>query len=467
MAEEKERKKGFFKRLFKKEDESEAQAPSEELTDPREMEAPVEVTTEPPRGSAPQESSPAEAEEADDDFLLDDLEELPPEAPPEASLSEHTVAAAEVPVTDAAVESASLEQAAEVVAEEEDEDDIDDWFIDDIEEEPAVAVKPLQEASTPQVVEPEQQKGFFKLFRGLSKTRKGLIESLDETLLGKKELDSDMIAKLEQILVTSDVGVRTSFELLQSLQERVARKDVDDPRALIGHLKNRVEQILEEVESPMRVGFGPEPFVVLVVGVNGSGKTTTIAKIAARHKMAGGTVLLAAGDTFRAAAVEQLQIWGDRIGVPVVKGRDKADPSSVAYEAMERALNEGTHLVLIDTAGRLHTRVPLMDQLKKVRRTIEKKMPSAPHETLLVIDSSMGQNAIHQAKSFSEALPVTGIAMTKLDGTAKGGVIVGISHELKIPVRYIGVGEKMHDLRDFRAKDFAAALFSVEEGSTG
>jgi fused signal recognition particle receptor len=196
------------------------------------------------------------------------------------------------------------------------------------------------------------------------------------------------------------------------------------------------------------------------VGVNGSGKTTTIAKIAARHKAAGAKVLMVAADTFRAAAVEQMEIWADRVGCPIVKGKEKADPSSVAFLGMERALAEDSDLVLIDTAGRLHTRVPLMEQLKKLSRTLDKKLPGAPHETLLVIDASNGQNAILQAKTFHEAVPVTGIALTKLDGTAKGGVLVGISNELNIPVRYIGIGEKMDDLRDFNARDFAEALFA-------
>jgi fused signal recognition particle receptor len=201
----------------------------------------------------------------------------------------------------------------------------------------------------------------------------------------------------------------------------------------------------------------------MVVGVNGSGKTTTIAKIAARHTQAGGKVLMVAGDTFRAAAVEQMEIWAERVGCPVVKGKEKADPSSVVFEGMEKAYEEGFHSVLIDTAGRLHTRQPLMEQLKKVERTISKKHPDAPHETLLVIDASMGQNAILQARTFNEAIPVTGIALTKLDGTAKGGVLVGISNELKIPVRYIGIGEKMDDLRDFNAGDFSEALFAKED----
>jgi fused signal recognition particle receptor len=265
---------------------------------------------------------------------------------------------------------------------------------------------------------------------------------------------------LEAALVKADIGVRTAYHLLEGVQERVKRKEMSDPDMVKTHLEKMVARILEDVEGPMRVGYGSEPFVAMVIGVNGSGKTTTIAKIAKRHKDAGRRVIMVAGDTFRAAAVEQLEIWGERIGCPVIKGKEKADPSSVVYEAMEAAITENADLVLVDTAGRLHTRDPLMEQLKKIKRTMTKKMDSAPHETLLVIDASMGQNAILQAKTFNEAIPVTGLALTKLDGTAKGGVLVGIANELKIPVRYIGIGEKAQDLKDFNAHQFAKALFA-------
>ena len=273
-----------------------------------------------------------------------------------------------------------------------------------------------------------------------------------------------MVARLEEVLVTADIGVKTAYELLENVTDRVKRRELDDSEAVISHLKALIKGILSNVEAPLRVGYGSGPFVVMVLGVNGSGKTTTIAKIAGRYQSAGRKVILAAGDTFRAAAVEQLQIWADRIGCTVVRGKEKADPSSVAFEAMERALEDNADLVLVDTAGRLHTRVPLMEELKKVSRTLSKKIPDAPHETLLVIDASMGQNAILQARTFNEAVPVTGIALTKLDGTSKGGVVVGISNELKIPVRYIGIGEKMDDLREFSANDFVEALFA-EPGS--
>lgn len=322
------------------------------------------------------------------------------------------------------------------------------------------AVVPAMQEEIGDTEEAEQKKSFFKFRSGLKRTRKGFIRSLDEALLGQKQLDEQVIGRLEEILVTADVGVKTAYELLDSVQDRVKRREMDDPERVLAHMKGMIREMLSEVDAPLRVGYGFEPFVVMVVGVNGSGKTTTIAKIAARHSAAGRKVMMVAGDTFRAAAVEQLEIWSQRVGCTLVRGKDKADPSSVAYEAMDLALKEDYELVLLDTAGRLHTRVPLMEELKKVRRTLGKKLESAPHETLLVIDASMGQNAILQARTFNEAVPVTGIALTKLDGTAKGGVILGISNELKIPIRFIGVGEKMDDLRDFHAGQFAEALFS-------
>lgn len=322
--------------------------------------------------------------------------------------------------------------------------------------------KPLESAGLDE--SEESQENLARLQTGLKKTRKGFLRSLDEALLGKKELDEEAIARLEEVLVRADVGVKTAYQLLDSVSDRVKRKELNDPERILEHLQELVRETLLSVEAPLRVGYGSEPFVVMTLGVNGSGKTTTIAKIAARQKLANRKVMMVAGDTFRAAAVEQLTIWGQRIGCEVVRGKEKADPSSVVFEAMEKAIKEDYEIVLIDTAGRLHTRIPLMEELKKVSRTVTKKLPGAPHETLLVIDSSMGQNAILQARTFNEAIPVTGLALTKLDGTAKGGVIIGISNELKIPIRYVGIGEKIDDLRDFNARQFAQALFSKDEG---
>lgn len=309
----------------------------------------------------------------------------------------------------------------------------------------------------------DQATGFLRLKSGLDKTRKGFIRNLDEVFLGQKQLDDGVVQRLEEVLITADIGVQTSYDLLENVTDRVKRRELDNPEKVLEHIKILIKDMLTEVEAPLRVGYGSEPFIVMVVGVNGSGKTTTIAKIAARHKAAGRKVMMVAGDTFRAAAVEQMEIWAERVGCPVVRGKEKADPSSVVFEGVQRAIKEDFELVLVDSAGRLHTRVPLMDELKKVRRTIAKKLPQAPHETLLVIDASMGQNAILQARTFNETIPVTGICLAKLDGTSKGGVIIGISNELKIPIRFIGIGEKMDDLRDFNAGDFVEALFETEK----
>jgi fused signal recognition particle receptor len=301
------------------------------------------------------------------------------------------------------------------------------------------------------------------LSKGLEKTRSGWISSLDRLFRGKKELDEQLSSRLEEILVTADIGVKTAYELLDGVTEGMKRQDLGDPRAVMRRLKDVMLSILLEVEAPLDIKTEAPPFVIMLVGVNGSGKTTTIAKLAARHRNAGGRVVMIAGDTFRAAAVQQMEVWGRRIGCTVVKGKELADPSSVVFEGMDAAVREGADLVLVDTAGRLHTRTPLMDQMKKIGRTLERKHPGAPHETLLVIDSSNGQNAILQARTFNEAVPITGLALTKLDGTSKGGVLVGMANELKIPVRYIGIGEKMDDLRQFRAKEFVNALFDGVE----
>ena len=339
----------------------------------------------------------------------------------------------------------------------------DEEYLQEDETKPPEETEYDQKIVESKLEDQDEAKNLLRLKTGLTKTRTGFLKSLDGIFVGKKELDEQVLSRLEEVLLRADIGVQTSYELLEQVTERVKRREIDDPAKVIKHIRDMVRQSLEQVESPLRVGYGTEPFVVMVIGVNGSGKTTTIAKIAARHKAANRKVMLVAGDTFRAAAVEQLQIWGDRIGCDVVKGKPQADPSSIVFEAMDRAIKDDFELVLVDTAGRLHTRIPLMEELKKVRRTLGKRIPSAPHETLLVIDSSMGQNAILQARTFNQAIPVTGIAMTKLDGTSKGGVIVGISKELKIPIRFVGIGEKMDDLRDFNARQFAEAMLSVDE----
>jgi fused signal recognition particle receptor len=263
------------------------------------------------------------------------------------------------------------------------------------------------------------------------------------------------------VLLTADIGVRTSQKLLEEIRGSLGKAELKDPEAIWSFLRRRTTEILN-IDAPALDLNAARPFVLLVIGVNGSGKTTTIGKLAAKLKEQGKSVLLAAGDTFRAAATEQLEIWGSRVGAPVVRGKEGADPSSVLFEAVKRAKTENIDVVIADTAGRLHTKTNLMEELQKVRRVIGKAQEGAPHETWLVIDSTSGQNAIAQAQMFTQAMQVTGIVLTKLDGTAKGGVILGIADQLRLPVRYIGVGERVDDLRDFDPAEFVEAL--LDEG---
>ena len=299
------------------------------------------------------------------------------------------------------------------------------------------------------------------LASGLARTRAGWVSRLGGLFTGKKEIDPGLVDEIEKVLLTADIGVRTSQKLLEEIRGSLGKAELKDPSAIWGFLRKRSAEILN-IDAPALDLDAARPFVLLVIGVNGSGKTTTIGKLAAKLKEQGKSVLLAAGDTFRAAATEQLEIWGQRVGAPVVRGKEGADPSSVLFEAVKRAKAENVDVVIADTAGRLHTKTNLMEELQKVRRVIGKAQEGAPHETWLVIDSTSGQNAIAQAQMFTQAMAVTGIVLTKLDGTAKGGVILGIADQLKLPVRYIGVGERVDDLRDFDPEEFVEAL--LEEG---
>jgi fused signal recognition particle receptor len=302
------------------------------------------------------------------------------------------------------------------------------------------------------------------LAEGLAKTRGGFMARLNALVGANKELDEATLGELEEILFSADVGVRTATDLLEAVRERLKRKELGDLSKVKGALREEIERILQGTSGAhgglpdLPAGAAP-PQVVMVVGVNGTGKTTTIGKLASKMNGAGRKVLLGAGDTFRAAAGEQLDVWADRAQVPVVRGKDGADPGSVLFDAVAKGKAEKFDLVLCDTAGRLHTKASLMDELRRVKRTLEKANPGAPHEVLLVVDATTGQNAIAQARQFHEALGVTGFVLTKLDGTAKGGVIIGICDELKIPVRYVGIGEKAADLKPFDAHEFVTALF--------
>lgn len=308
-------------------------------------------------------------------------------------------------------------------------------------------------------MEGQEKKGFFSRLKSkLSGTREGLVKKIDQAILGKKEINEELIDELEEILIGADLGVKTAYDILESVQDKVRRKALGDSDALRESIKSEMFNILNAKEP--RLNFeGKKPLVMMVVGVNGVGKTTTIGKLAYKYKSYGKDVLLAAGDTFRAAAIEQLVVWAERSRVDVIKHHDGSDPAAVAYDAVNAARSRGSDLVIIDTAGRLHTKVNLMEELKKIKRVMSKVIPEAPHEVLLVVDATTGQNAISQAKLFNEAVGITGIAVTKLDGTPKGGVIIGIADELKVPIRYIGVGEGVNDLRDFYADEFVDAIF--------
>ena len=302
------------------------------------------------------------------------------------------------------------------------------------------------------------------LAAGLEKTRGGFMARLNTLFTGPKVVDDQVLADLEEVLFTADIGVRTATALLEAARDRARKKELADPERLKAVLRGEIERIVAlEVGGiaaglELRVGEA-RPWVIMVAGVNGSGKTTTVGKLASKLKLAGHSVLLGAGDTFRAAAGEQLEIWAERVGAPIVRGAAGADPASVCFEAVKQGVEQKVDVVICDTAGRLHTKLPLMEELKKVKRVMGKAMPGAPHEVLLVVDATNGQNAIAQARQFNESLGVNGIVLTKLDGTAKGGVIIGICDELKIPVRYVGVGEQVADLRAFAPHEFVEALF--------
>lgn len=300
-----------------------------------------------------------------------------------------------------------------------------------------------------------------RLREGLAKTRGGFVARLSQ-LFARKQIDVDVLDELEQVLFSADIGPKTADKLFQSIKRRLSKEELADPEAVWTEIREQSLTILA-VDTPPLDFSRHKPFVLLTIGVNGVGKTTTIGKLAAKLRAEGKRVLLGAGDTFRAAAVEQLVIWGDRAGAPVVRGKEGGDPSSVIFDAIKRGVDENFDVVICDTAGRLHTKVDLMEELKKVGRVCNKALEGAPHETWLVLDATTGQNAIQQAQLFKEAMNITGFVLTKLDGTAKGGVILGICDELRVPVRYIGIGESVSDLREFDPHAFASALYAHGE----
>lgn len=305
--------------------------------------------------------------------------------------------------------------------------------------------------------------GFFdRLKKGLAKTRETLTNKIEKLIIGYADIDDDLLDDLEEALIMSDVGVKTTEKLMADVRKGIKKKEINTPEDLKPFLAEKISEILSTGSDETRIAAAG-PTVLLVIGVNGVGKTTTIGKLAAYYKEQGKSVMLAAADTFRAAAIDQLQIWGDRTGVPVIRHEEGSDPAAVAFDAVKAARARNIDVLIIDTAGRLHTKSNLMEELKKINRVVQREIAEAPHETLLVLDATTGQNAISQAELFQKTAAITGIVLTKLDGTAKGGVIIGLKAELSMPVKWVGVGEGVDDLRPFNAQEFSRALFDLDE----
>jgi fused signal recognition particle receptor len=386
-------------------------------------------------------------------------ETVPAEHPPSVLVSAPPIPEAPNVVDPAAVEQAPVEQAP----------------VEQAPVEPAPEMEPVdqttagaQEAIASKVTQApvdEGESGFFqRLRRGLGRTSDNLVQGMGTLFLGRKEIEAELLEELESQLLQADVGVEATVEIIGRLTQRVSRKELTSPEALQEALKLELLSLLEPCEVPLVVS-GKSPFVILMVGVNGVGKTTTIGKLARRYQAQGLSVMLAAGDTFRAAAVEQLQVWGERNNVPVVAQHTGADSASVIFDALQAAQARGIDVLIADTAGRLHNKDNLMDELRKVVRVMGKLDAAAPHEVMLVLDAGTGQNALAQASNFQDVVGVSGLSLTKLDGTAKGGIIFAIARKLGLPIRYIGVGEGVEDLRPFKAQDFIAALFSRDDNA--
>ncbi|HEY9030671.1 MAG TPA: signal recognition particle-docking protein FtsY [Kangiella sp.] len=323
----------------------------------------------------------------------------------------------------------------------------------------------LTDSNQQQTVDhPAEKQGFFsRLKAGLSRTRGQLADSLANLVLGSKEIDDDLLEEIETQLLMADVGVSATRKIIDDLTDKADRKELKDPQALMDRLRQLLSEIIEPCTKPLELTH--KPFVILMVGVNGVGKTTTIGKLAKKFQGEGKSVMLAAGDTFRAAAVEQLQVWGERNNIHVTAQHTGADSASVIFDALQAAQARNIDVLIADTAGRLHTKSNLMDELSKVQRVMQKLDPSAPHEVMLVVDAGTGQNALNQAEHFNKAVPLSGITITKLDGTAKGGIIFALADKMKTPIRFIGVGESIDDLREFNGQDFIQALFSTDDNA--
>lgn len=488
----KEKKRGFFSWLgFGKEEETQqpAEASEQQPDEPALAQAETEAAhtvdlTE--QVAEAQREAPAQAEEervvpepeaeaavqkAQDAEIIAPLEEIVPEEEPELAptpvadeLLPETLPEEEQPLDDEALAALALAEAPqddvaeEIIAEEEAEATVADEAVQDTVSDLPLAAAPIlsQEQERP------TKEGFFaRLKRSLVKTRQNLGSGFISLFRGKK-IDDELFEELEEQLLIADVGVETTRRIITNLTQQANRKQLRDAEALYGLLKAEMAGILAKVDAPLDVS-GKGPFVILMVGVNGVGKTTTIGKLARQYQAQGKSVMLAAGDTFRAAAVEQLQVWGERNHIPVVAQHTGADSASVIFDAIQAAKARGVDVLIADTAGRLQNKSHLMEELKKITRVMKKLDEEAPHEVMLTLDASTGQNAISQAKLFHEAVGLSGITLTKLDGTAKGGVIFSVADQFGIPIRYIGVGEGIEDLRPFKAEDFIEALFARED----
>jgi fused signal recognition particle receptor len=435
-------RRGFFQRLFDPyesvgETRQEAEPPVTEEVPP-EMELPPVFPEEPLEPEAP----PAPAEEIPPATVPPPLE-IPEGAPEAAALPEETPEPQAIP-EEAPIPLGIPEQPLEPAREAEAEAAAEEGIID------------LEEVLTEEERAVEIKKRRFRRFReGLARTRKNLSGGLESLFLGDREVDAEVLEELEEILISADIGVDTSLRLVEVIRDRGKRRELKSANRLKQALREEMVALLRGPEPPPRLA---RPWVVLLVGVNGVGKTTTIAKLAYQDRKKMLTPLLIAADTFRAAAVEQLEIWGERVGAQVVKQKTGADPAAVVFDGLSAALSRNADMVYVDTAGRLHTKVNLMEELKKIHRTAAKKLPGAPHETLLILDATTGQNALSQARLFHEAVGVTGIILTKLDGTAKGGMALAVAHETGLPLRYLGVGEGMDDLQPFDPEAYVAAI---------
>lgn len=375
-----------------------------------------------------------------------------------------------IQVEEVATEEDTTEEDTTTVEEVEKTSDESDVAVEKVEETSEETVESVEADETEEVeevaeveeqpVEEEKPKGFFaKIKAGLSKTRNNIISSVENVLSAFTKIDEDLYEELEEALIMADIGVETSLYIIEKLREKVKDEKIHDPAEVKGAIIRVITEILEKDDEPFEL---PHPSVVLVIGVNGVGKTTTIGKLTHNYMENGKTVLLAAADTFRAAAIDQLQVWADRNNAQLIKHQENSDPGAVVYDAVQAAKARNTDILICDTAGRLHNKKNLMEELRKISKIVNKEYPDAKVETLLVLDATTGQNALQQAKLFKEVADITGLVLTKLDGTAKGGIVLAIKHEMNIPVRYIGVGEQMDDLQEFNSKDFAKALFDEE-----